>query len=245
MIRSCLGIVLFVSSLFSSVGYTAFETPALVGGVNDYAQLMDDSVATKLSQALLDIHRKGGPQLAVLTVSSLEDLPIEDASMQVVKSWKLGTESKDNGILLMISKKDRKVRIEVGQGVEGDLTDAYSRRIIDNIIVPTFRQGDYTSGVVMGVDGILQRMNPPIYLEDYLGKPHSRRRQSGDLTWVHLLIFLILVFMGSPLAGLIGLSGVGRRSRYGGGWGDGGFGGGGGWSGGGGGFSGGGSSGSW
>lgn len=229
--------------LLMGVAYgSAFVTPPLAGGVNDYAHLIDESLEVQLSEALKDIYSQGGPQLAVLTVDSLQGFPIEDASMQVVKSWKLGTEAKDNGILLLIAKNDRKVRIEVGQGVEGDLTDAYSRRIIDNIIVPHFRRGDFSSGILMGVDGILQRMSPPIHLDEYLGKSHFESSSQGQLTWLHILIFIIIIIVLSQFNS--------PRFYGGGGWGGGfggdSFGGGsGGWSGGGGGFSGGGSSGSW
>jgi len=244
-----LGLLFFALGPFAR----AFDVPPLQSGVNDTARILDARTGEMLSNALTEIHKKGGPQLAVLTVGTIGDLTIEDASMQVAKAWKLGTESKDNGILLMIAQKERKVRIEVGQALEGDLTDAYSKRIIDQQIVPMFRQGDFTGGVLVGVDGILKRMNPPIHLEDYFHETIQRRERPVKVNWVHILILFIILcvlFGGGGgrrrgrrsdiLPFLIGY-GAGGGFRGGGGFG----GGGGGWSGGGGGFSGGGASGSW
>lgn len=222
----------------------AFDVPALTDSVVDQSNFINPDIKIKLSNALREIHSKGGPQLAVLTVNSIDPLTIEEASYKVVKDWKLGTASKDNGILLFITKNERKLRIEVGQGVEGDLTDAYSRRIIDNLIVPAFREGDTTKGILLGVDGILKRMNPPYHLEDYLEIKHSQ--PTSDLEPWQVILFIIVLII------IISNSGNRRNGSFRGGRSSGGFGGGfggggssGGWSGGGGGFSGGGASGSW
>lgn len=213
----------------------------------DQAGLLDPGVSDELTNAIRAIKSKGGPQLNVLTVDSIDPYTIEEAAIRVAKTWALGTAEKDNGILLMVAKKERKVRIEVGQGLEGNLTDAYSRRIIDYDIIPAFRQGDFSAGIVGGVRGILLRMDPPIHLEEYLNNAHIVRepQQGGNvkIIWV-IIIFLILMWLMSQGGGRRGLRGGGPY------WGGGGFGGGfggggGGWSGGGGGFSGGGSSGSW
>lgn len=243
-----------IFALFTLMGLSlsqAFQVPALYDGVMDQAGLLDSNTQKKLSNALKIIFDKGGPQVAVLTVDSIDPLTIEEASIQVAKSWKLGTEQKDNGVLVLIAKRERKIRIEVGQGVEGDLTDAYSRRIIDDVMVPLFRRGQTTEGVLLGVREILSRMNPPYDLADYLDLPSRVSKEAPLGDWGELILILIV------LAVLIYLSrgGGGRGFHpgyggYGGGFGSsyggGGFGGSsGGWSGGGGGFSGGGASGSW
>lgn len=246
----------FIFSLFIitySLGVQAFTIPELLDPVVDQAGLIDPSVAEKLSRALRSINEKGGPQLTIFTVDSIGDLPIEEASIRVSKAWKLGTAKKDNGILLMVAKKEHRIRIEVGQGVEGDLTDAYSRRIIDDVMVPLFREGHTSEAFLLGVDGILKRMNPPILLEDYL-TVHRSKKVKLQADWVHWVVFGCIFFLflfggggrrgrGSSVASdialgaLLGSLGGGGRSSGGGG--------GGGWSGGGGGFSGGGASGSW
>ncbi len=234
--------------LFISLPAAAFEVPPLTDSVVDEAGFIDGNLSSKLANALKVIHQKGGPQLAVLTVNSIDNLTIEEAAMKVAKAWKLGTEQKDNGILLMVARKERKIRIEVGQGVEGDLTDAYSRRIIDDVMVPLFREGHQSDGILLGVSGILKRMDPPYHLEDYLELRYVA--PPGKMNWGRLLlllaVFIFILFVNS--GGGSGFYGGGYGGRRYGGFPTN-FGGGGGgssgWGGGGGGFSGGGSSGSW
>jgi uncharacterized protein len=229
--------------------WAEFEVPQLTGPVVDTASLMSEGQKEELSRALKSIQSAGGPQINVLTVDTIDPLTIEEASMRTVKQWALGGEKADNGILLLVSKQERKVRIEVGQGLEGDLTDAYSRRIIDNNIIPAFRQGEFGVGIIAGVQGILLRMDPPIHLEDHIGQKYmpqmSQPKNKLKDVVIFILFLIFIIFFGG---------GRGRRGFYGGAMGGlaggalggfGGRGGGGGWSGGGGGFSGGGASGSW
>ena len=241
----------FALITFAGLSFSgAFEVPQLTDSVVDQAGLLESSTQQKLANALKVIHAKGGPQLAVLTVETLDSLTIEEASIQVAQAWKLGTEQKDNGILLLVSKSERKIRIEVGQSVEGDLTDAYSRRIIDDTMVPLFRKGYTGDGILLGVSEILKRMDPPYDLAEFLEIPTRVSARSGGKDWGKLILMLaIFLFMMFANGGGRG-SGVGRGLLYGALLGGGGFGGrsgggGGGWSGGGGGFSGGGASGSW
>ena len=175
------------------------------GPVNDYAKIFDEDAANQVSRALISVYEKGGPQLAVLTVPSLHERSIEDYGIDVARAWKLGRERRDNGILLLIAPNERQVRIEVGGGVEGDLTDALSSRIIRQIIIPEFRGGHYTDGMIRGVDAILRHMDPPVNLQDYIQMPESRHRDTG-IDWVHILIFLaILILLISSRGGGGGL----------------------------------------
>lgn len=222
-----------------------FVVPPLSAPVVDQAGLFKPNQIQSLNEALKNIYSTGGPQINVLTVKSLNGLSIEDASMEVVKSWKLGTAAKDNGALLMVSLNDRKVRIEVGQGLEGEITDAYSKRIIDNDIIPYFKQGQYGLGIIKGVQGILLHLDKPLHLNDYITGENlnSFDQQSPSTSERYSNLILILIII---LFVLINFIFGGRSGRGGGYYGGGGFGGsGGGWSGGGGGFSGGGASGSW
>lgn len=232
-----------------TISAAGFEVPVLNSAVMDQAHLIENaSLKTALDQALRKIHQDGGPQIVVLTIPSIGEVPIEDASMRVVQAWKLGTAKDDNGVLLLVAQKERKVRIEVGQNLEGDLTDAYSRRIIDYFIVPAFKKGHFSEGIVGGVQGILERMDPPRDLADYLDKDVrlEKRRGSSNIKIDFILILIIIVVVVAMGRG--GGRHFGGGRPYGRGWGGGGlggFGGGGFGGGGGGGFSGGGSSGSW
>ena len=180
---------------------------------------------------------------------------------EIVEKWQLGTKEGDNGVLLLVARDDRKVRIEVGQGLEGDLPDAYARRIIDYQITPHFKNGDYASGILAGVMGILQHTDPDVQLGATTNTAgwndmavRERKETRNFMGWFP--VFLVMIFVFAHIASFIGgFSGRGgrsghRRSRtYWWGGGGGGFGGGGGlgggFGGGGGGFSGGGASGGW
>ncbi len=250
-----LKVLLFITpTLFAIQSETSFKVPPLRGPVNDYADMIDNRTELQLNHALRVLKKQsGGTELAVLTVPSLEGNSLEQASFDIVDHWKIGSEEKDNGVLLFIAKKERRIRIEVGQGHEGTLTDAYAKRIIDEAMVPMMRSGDSNGAILVGVFQIIRRIHPEINMEPLLGQKNMMQRRSHrreSLNGLHLLfliIFLIFFGRGGFLGFLIGSS-LGRNRYYGGGFGGGGFGGGGfggGFGGGGGGFSGGGASGGW
>ncbi|MGH9361472.1 MAG: TPM domain-containing protein, partial [Thermoanaerobaculia bacterium] len=108
----------------------------------------------RLDAKLAALEKEKGAQMAVLTVESLEGEVLEDYAMRVVETWKLGREKVDDGVLLLIAEQDRKMRLEVGYGLEGALTDLESRQILDQIIRPAFRRGDFAGGIEAGVDAI-------------------------------------------------------------------------------------------
>ncbi|MGE3973197.1 MAG: YgcG family protein [Bdellovibrionales bacterium] len=219
--------------------------PAFTAPVVDQAQVMSAETESKLSQALESVRKKGGSQIAVLTVASLGGEAIEQVSIQVVDRWKLGTATKDNGVLLLVATQDRQVRIEVGQGLEGDLPDAYAKRIVEDTIVPYFKAGDVESGIVAGVQAILSRTDPGLELGSAPAQRSSPARLHVPGGHILQLVFFLIFFVVSSI--FRGFSGR-RRSPWGlspsGHWGGGGFRGGFG-GGGGGGFSGGGASGRW
>lgn len=252
--------VLISFLLFALVARADFTVPALTGPVVDEAGLLDSRTKSVIDDGLRSLLARGETQVNVLIVSSLEGVPIEQASIRVTDQWKLGTAKGDKGVLLLIAPKERALRIEVGQGLEGVLTDADSKRIISEAITPSFKQGRFDEGVLMGVVEIMRRTNPelnPQELFGQAGRARSYETQTGDVTLAKLIRwFLILMFVLFFLrprrrrrgfaSGLMwgAATGWGARGMGGGGWGGGG-GGGGGWGGGGGGFSGGGASGNW
>lgn len=131
------------------------EIPYLSGRVNDYAGILSPATVQHLSQLLKEHEDSTSNQVVVLTVTSLEGDVLEEYSIRVVENWKLGQKGKDNGVLLLVARDDRKVRIEVGRGLEGDLTDATCGAIIRREIIPRFKQGDYDAGVTGGVEAVL------------------------------------------------------------------------------------------
>jgi len=232
----------FFILLLSCSAATALNIPKPSGYVNDNGGLLTQTVELKLEQFLRDFEKSDSTQITILTIPTLDGEVLEDYSLKVFDSWKIGQKGKDNGALLLISKAEKKVRIEVGYGLEGRLTDLLAGRIIDNEISPKFKQGDFDGGIVAGVVGIAEAVRG-----EYTGtgKTRSTRKKSSPFGFVFLLFFL------GPLLGRIGGRRGGRSRRSGiflggpfMGGGGGGFGGGG-FSGGGGGGGGGGASGGW
>ena len=227
----------------------ALDVPEHTGPVVDLAGVLSRGDQAKIASSLLQFQQKYGPQLQVLVVPSLEDETIEGYSIKVVDKWKLGAKGKDDGVLLLVATENRKVRIEVGRGLEGELPDVIAGRIIRTGIIPFFKQGQTGAGILVGLGMIAESVGGK--LED-VPAPRLRKTKnsSGGLGYLLFIgMFLIGPLFGRRRRGGVGsalLSGLlmgaamsgGRRG--GGGFGGGGFGGGGG-----GGFSGGGASGSW
>jgi len=226
--------------LLLASGAAALDVPKPTGFVNDRAGLLAPATRAKLEQYLRQFEVSDSTQISLLTIPSLEGEALEEYALKVAEAWGLGQKGKDNGALLLVAKAERKVRIEVGYGLEGRLTDLLAGRIIDNEIVPHFRLGDFDGGVIAGINGMVQAVRG-----EYQGTGQRRHKKQRS-PWG---ILPLLLFFGPGLL----LMGGGRRFRgrhyrRGGFWiGGGGFGGGGGGFGGfgGGGFGGGGSSGSW
>ncbi len=216
---------------------TALDVPAPAGYVQDRAGILRAETVQTLEQFLRKLDSNDSTQIAILTIPSLESESLEDYSLAVAESWGIGRKGHDNGALLLIAKQERKVRIEVGYGLEGRLTDLLAGRIIDQEITPRFRSGDFDGGVLAGTQAMVDAVRGA-----YQGDGTTTKRKRNN-PWG--LLFLLLFF--GP--GLLRLGGSRRgHSRRGGiyfgGFG-GGFGGGGGGGFGGGGFGGGGSSGGW
>jgi len=142
---------LLIAALLAVAQLFALEVPYLASRVNDEADLLGPEAEQRLESTLGTLERETGAQVAVLTIPSLEDEVLEDFSIRVVEQWKLGRAGVDDGVLLLVARDDRKLRIEVGYGLEGALPDVVARRIIDEIIVPELRNGDFEGGIEAGV----------------------------------------------------------------------------------------------
>lgn len=132
----------------------AKETPYLGGRVNDLAAMIDDESQTQLEAALERLETDTGAQLVVLTVPSLEGEVLEDYALKVASTWRLGRKGADDGVLVLVAKDERRIRIEVGYGLEGAIPDVTAKRIIDGIMTPSFREGDFTGGITEATDAL-------------------------------------------------------------------------------------------
>ena len=250
-------LLLVVLLIFASAALAATpKFPALTGRVVDAAGILNASTQSQLTDMLAAHERATGQQVVVVTLDSLQGFSIEDFGYQLGRRWGIGQKGKNNGALLIVAPKEHKVRIEVGYGLEGELTDAICAAIIHNYILPSFKRGDFNAGVSAGTTSILSVLggNP---LETSVATRTSAPNTSGVpiavavLLWAVLIFTLpmIFLFLRALLTGRVRqLDSYGRDSegRYvGGSFSGGGGGGGSGFSGGGGSFGGGGASGSW
>jgi len=169
----------------------ALNVPKLQGYVNDYAHMISGATRAKLEGELRSFEQSDSTQLVILTIPSLEGESLEDYSIKVVEAWKLGKARKDNGILLLVSKDDRKMRIEVGRGLEGRLTDLTAGRIIDLAIKPWFKRGDYDGGFAAGVASLIDATRGEFKAEK---KDSRKRTQPFPSSWLFLIVVLILFF---------------------------------------------------
>jgi uncharacterized protein len=244
-----IAIVAFFLSVFlgaANAAEAAPPIPQLKERVTDQAGMLSESSRRQLEANLASYERQTGHQFALLTIESLDGHPIEDYSIKVVEAWKLGDKKRDDGLLLLIAKNDRKMRIEVGYGLEGALPDAIAAQVIRHQIEPAFRAGQFEQGIFSAFDVLMKRAAGEAVRVGPDREAHPEEG-SGGISLLALLFGLGLLALGIFRPSLLGsialgmlLGGSGRR----GGMGGGGFGGRG-FGGGGGGFGGGGASGGW
>ncbi|MAR89602.1 MAG: TPM domain-containing protein [Pseudomonadota bacterium] len=237
MLRLALFLPLFLVGLANLQAAPSF--PKLSGQVVDTANLLSGAVEQRISAQLKAHENATGNQVVVVTLPQLQGYDIADYGYQLGRHWGIGQQEKDNGVLLIVAKAERKLRIEVGYGLEGKLTDAIANNIIQTVIRPAFKRGQFEQGIEAGATAIVAALGGQYKMRE------SRERRNSP-AWIPLIIFIIIIVINTLGGGMRRLGG-GRRygSYYGGGFGGGSFGGGGGFSGGGGSFGGGGASGGW
>ncbi|QZP35696.1 TPM domain-containing protein [Pseudomonas sp. DR48] len=238
--------------VFALTAQAELKFPELTGRVVDNAQMIEPAVREQLTQQLQAHEKATGEQLVVVTLPNLQGTDIADFGYQLGRAWGIGQKDKNNGALLIVARDERKLRIEVGYGLEDRLTDAQSSVIINQVITPAFKTGNFSKGISDGVAAMLVvlRGNP---LDEPSTVYEPRGDESSDFVSRHpgVFVFLVMLFILTIfVCQMLGIlpSGGGGRGSSGGGFGGGGFGGGGGgggFSGGGGSFGGGGSSGGW
>jgi uncharacterized protein len=174
----------------------ALEVPPLRGRVNDYANLLPPERARALEAQLEKFEQETGHQIAVLTIPSLEGDSLEEFSIRVAETWKIGKKGFDNGAILLIARDDRRLRIEVGYGLEGVLPDAIASRIIREVITPRFRSGDYTGGIEAGVDSILKVAKGEVLPERARPAPGRTPSEGASLHNILMITAMLALFIG-------------------------------------------------
>jgi uncharacterized protein len=265
LVRPYLALLLAFCALLAPQAGWAQEFPKLTGRVVDAAGIIPDAEEARLTQKLAALEQQSQRQLVVATIPDLQGYDIADYGYQLGRAWGIGHKGDDNGTLLIVAPNERKVRIEVGYGLEPVLTDGMSFLIINKAIVPRFKQGDMAGGIEAGADAIIQQLTlPPEEAQKIAAQADQQRQEGGGIPLGVIVFILIIVFFvvmpminesrgghrkrrrhgAGPIIWAPGVFGGDDHWGGGGGFGGGGFGGGG-FSGGGGSFGGGGASGSW
>jgi len=188
--RLILACAVFICAIATAFALTF---PPLTGRVVDGANIIQPATRAALEQKLADLEAKSGIQLVVATVASLEGQEIEPYANELFRTWKLGEGTKNNGVLLLVAPNERRVRIEVGYGLEATLTDALSKVIIVNAIAPRFKTGDFSDGISRGVDDIITVLTNDA--AEWQKRPALRldtQQTTDPTTWILILALIIV-----------------------------------------------------
>lgn len=202
--RGACAALLALAAVLAPLAAGALEVPYLSGRVVDEAGMLSPGTVEGLTGILEQLERETGAQVAVLTVPSLEGEAVEDYAQRVAETWRLGRAGEDDGVLLLIARDDRRMRIEVGYGLEGKIPDVLAGRILDNLVRPRFRAGEFDAGIASGVGAVAalirgeqaEAVVPP-------SRGSGSRRGVGC---AQILLWFIIAFVVLPLI-------FGRRRR--------------------------------
>ncbi len=223
-LRRFLLLALCLLLLAGALPARALEVPPYQGYVTDLAGMLAPATRQRIEQTLLAFEESDSTQVAVLTIPTLAGDSLEEFAIRTVEAWKVGQKGKDNGVLLLVSKEERKIRIEVGRGLEGVLTDILAGRIVDRIITPRFKAGHFDEGFEAGVGAIIaasrgefkategrrpgQKQTPPLFnyllffafLVGFLGRIG---KAVGVVAGAVLLPIFVFFGLASPLSWLL------------------------------------------
>ncbi len=188
--------------ILSTISIYAQNIPRPIGYVNDFAGILDAASINEITEMIEGIERSTGVEIAVVTLSELQGVPVDQLSLKYYETWGVGKKGKDKGVLILVAIKDRKAWITTGYGIEGDLPDGLVGQIYRNEMAPRFRQGDYAGGIKEAVNKIGK-----VVVGEKLDYPKQRRNRPQSSNWI-FLIFIIFI--------IISMIGKGRGRRGGG-----------------------------
>jgi uncharacterized protein len=192
-------------ALFACLRAFAADVPYLSGRVVDNAEILGKDTKQKLAAQLKAHEQETTNQIAVLTVPSLEGESVESYAEQVFNNWKLGQKGKDNGVLVLVAPNERRMRIEVGYGLEGTLTDVAASRIIRNVMTPRFKEGNFDAGVAEGVQAVIGQLTGSAALPADAPRPAVAERKSDKFFDGPDLSLTERILIGGFIFGIIGL----------------------------------------
>lgn len=225
MMKRVLQSLIFVCTLFVCVS-AEIPSPG-TGYANDYANVLSVQTENHINETSKK-YSGDGTQIVVVTVKSLDGMDIETYSNKLFRSWGIGNKEKDNGILILLATDDRKIRIEVGRGLEGEFNDAKCGRLMDMYAIPYFKENDFDTGIKSLFNAVIEGIENPVFLEELA---ETAEVSISEVIGIIVLIILYLIFIGRRGGGGFipiffgGYHGGGHRGGFGGGSSGGGFGG--------------------
>lgn len=202
--RKYIDVVFFIAVLFASIIAFAVDVPYLTGRVTDNAQILSDETRQSITERLKAHEDKTTNQIAVLTIPTLNGEGIEEYAVAVFNEWKLGQKGKDNGILVVVSPHERRMRIEVGYGLEGTMPDGVAGSIIRNVITPHFKNNDYNKGIDEGVNAIIRVLEGGQPPEEVVADTGSKKSTGLNLEAPDMSL-TERILIGAFIFGIIGL----------------------------------------
>lgn len=192
--------------IFGVSSLSALEVPALKGRVNDHAGMLSAATRQQLEDILSRLEQTDSTQIVVLTIPSLGGEVLEEFSIKVAERWKIGQKGFDNGAILLVAKKDRKLRIEVGYGLEGTLTDLMAGRIIRNVIVPQFKAGNFDQGIIDGVQAMIGVVRGEYQAPEKSPFARGSKKKDSSPGFGGLIAFLFFISMMGRLRRPMGIA---------------------------------------
>lgn len=194
-------VIFFLLAFFLAFPGVSFATsyPDYSSYVNDFSHVLSTGYVTQLNAKLSDFYHKTTNQIAVVTVDTTQPETIEQYSIHLAEKWKVGQKGKDNGVIMLFAMQDHKMRIEVGRGLEGDLTDIQSKHIQKEVIEPEFIQGKYEQGITKGVNAVVATITHDASSSAYVSANQNEHSQSNGsqipINVIEFVLFLIIVFL--------------------------------------------------
>lgn len=194
--RLLLSLILFVTTCAWGA---ELKLPALTSPVMDLAGFLSPEDQSRLSELVYEIHANNGPQITILTVPDMQGYEIEDYSIRVAEKWQLGTKEKDNGLLVIIAKTERKMRIEVGNGIEGEITDYDTARFTRDIFPEYFKRGDFAGGLEAFLLDVAQRFNIKLSGSGQRVLRRTPPATHGGLSKFFIIAIIAILVIGSMM----------------------------------------------
>ncbi|WP_455466719.1 TPM domain-containing protein [Bartonella sp. B39] len=209
----CLWALVYTLCLVIALGSVACSQtkfPPLTGYVNDVAHLLDNETKENLTEKLAVLEEKTGDQIVIVTLPTLSGSGIETYSNSLFRAWRLGQKQINNGVLFVIAPNEREVRIEVGYGLEGELTDAISAVIINNFVLPNFRDGNYQKGIVEAVHAIIKVITENdsdfsfrIKMKAKAVEEQNKKAEKEEMVINIIMLLILFIMVGLPILAMI------------------------------------------